>query len=226
MSDAVTERLLLADRFCTVATPDVADGLDRVGHREQTAHGIVRMWDACPRIAGRVMPMQLGAEFSHSTTIGTLEAIAACEPGDVLVFANDGNSELNCFGSIAALCAGRAGLAGTVIDGVTRDIDDMQDQNFPVFAKGVTTTTVRERTGFGGFGEAITCCGVNVEPGDWVVADGSGAIFIPASDVEAVLEGAEAARAYEIALKRRVSRGEDPVEAHEAMRYDQYGKPA
>ena len=226
MSDAVVQRLALADRFCAVATPDVADGLDRLGHREQTAHGIVRMWDDCPRIAGRVMPVLLGPDFTYSTTIGTLEAIAVCEPGDVLVFANAGHLDLNCFGSIAAFCAVRAGIVGTVIDGVTRDLDDMRAQSFPVFAKGVTTTTVRERTGFGGFGEAVTCSGIDVEPGDWVVGDGSGTIFVPSGDVEAVLAGAEGARAYERALRRRIVTGEDPVEAHESMRYDRFGKPA
>ena len=225
MTDETARRLALADRFRAVATPDVADGLDRLGHREQTAEGIVRMWDDCPRIAGRVMPVLLGPEFSYSTTTGTLEAIAECEPGDVLVFANGGRRGLNTFGSIAAVCAGRAGIVGAVIDGVTRDLDDMREQTFPVFAKGVTTTTVRERTGFGGFGEAITCSGIHVAPGDWVVADGSGTIFVPADDVEAVLAGAEDARSYERALRQRIVRGEDPVEAHEAMRYDQFGKP-
>ena len=226
MTDPIAHRLALADRFRALATPDVADGLDRLGHREQTAEGIVRMWDDCSRIAGRVMPILLGPEFTYSTTIGTLEAIAECEPGDVLVFANGGRPGLNSFGSIAALCAERAGIVGTVIDGVTRDLDDMRAQTFPLFARGVTTTTVRERTGFGGFGKPIRCSGIDVASGDWVVADGSGTIFIPGDDVEEVLVGAENARSYERALRQRILQGEDPVQAHQAMRYDQYGTPS
>ena len=125
------------------------------------------------------MPILLRLGFSYSVTIGTLEAIASSEPGDVLVL-----------------------------------------------AKGVTTTAVRERTGFGGLGDAIACSGIGVAAGDWVVADGSGTIFIPYRDAEPVLAGAKDAGGYERALRQRFAEGDDPVEARESMRYDELGKAA
>lgn len=208
------------------ATTDVADALDVLGHRDQTALGIERMWDDCPRIAGRVMPIELGPDEPGSTVTGTLEAVKAANPGDVLVFANDGRLDLNTFGSIAAFCASRAGLRGAISDGASRDIDDLRAQGFPLYARGPVTTTVSGRTGMAGYGGPVECSGVQVEPGDYVVADGSGVIFVPGDEVEEVIEIAPRFSAFEREIKRRIAEGEDIVAVHEDVAYEDFEKRA
>lgn len=204
------------------ATPDVADALDALGYPDQTALGLERMWDDCPRIAGRVMPIQLGPDEPGSTVTGTLEAIQAASPGDVLLFANDGRLDLNTFGSIAAFCAGRAGLAGAISDGASRDIDDLRDQGFPLYARGPVTTTVKGRTGMAGYEVPVEVSDVTVAPGDYVVADGSGVIFVPGDEVEDVLDIAPRFAAYEREIRRRIADGEDIVAVHEDVDYEDF----
>lgn len=204
------------------ATPDIADALDVLGYPEQTALGITRMWDDCPRIAGRVMPIKLGPDEPESTVTGTLDAIQDADPGDVLLFDNRGRMDLNTFGSIAAFCAGRAGLKGAIADGASRDIDDLRSQNFPLYARGPVTTTVKGRTGMAGYDIPVECNGVEVTPGDYVVADGSGVIFIPGDEVEEILEIAPRFQEYEREIKRRVAEGEDIVEVHEDLNYEDF----
>jgi regulator of RNase E activity RraA len=205
-----------------LATPDIADALDVLGYPNRTALGINRMWDDCPRVAGRVMPILLGPEESGSTVTGTLEAIQAADPGDVLLFDNDGRMDLNTFGSIAAFCAGRAGLKGAIADGASRDIDDLRAQNFPLYARGTVTTTVKGRTGMAGYDVPVECGDVEVSPGDYVVADGSGVIFVPGEEVEDVLEIAPRFQAYEREIKARIAEGEDVVEVHEDVNYEDF----
>lgn len=209
-----------------LATPDVADALDVLGHPDQTAQSITRMWDDCPRIAGRVMPIQLGPDEPESTVIGTLEAIKAADPGDILVFANQGRTNLNTFGSIAAFCAERAGINGAICDGASRDIDDMMAQNFPLYASGAVTTTVKGRTGMADYDVPVDCNGVRVEPGDYVVADGSGVIFIPADTVEDVVDTAPTFQAYEREIKRRIADGDDIVDVHKELDYEDFAARA
>lgn len=209
-----------------LATPDVADALDVLGHPDQTAQSITRMWDDCPRIAGRVMPIQLGPDEPESTVIGTLEAIKAADPGDILVFANQGRTNLNTFGSIAAFCAERAGINGAICDGASRDIDDMMAQNFPLYARGAVTTTVKGRTGMADYDVPVDCNGVRVEPGDYVVADGSGVIFIPADTVEDVVDTAPTFQAYEREIKRRIADGDDIVDVHKELDYEDFAARA
>lgn len=209
-------------RLGELATPDIADALDVLGYRDQTAIGVTRMWDDCPRIAGRVMPIKLGPDEPGSTVIGTLEAIKATEPGDVLVFDNRGRTDLNTFGSIAAFSAQRAGIVGAICDGSSRDVDDMQAQNFPLYARGPITTTVKDRTGMAGYDVPVECSGVSVSPGDYVVADGSGVIFIPGDDVEEVLDIAPTFQSYEREIKKRIAKGEDIVAVHEDVDYEDF----
>lgn len=203
-------------------TPDIADALDVLGYPEQTAYGITRMWDDCPRIAGRVMPIKLEPEASGSTVIGTLEAIKEADPGDILLFDNDGRMEQNTFGGIAAFCAGRAGLSGAIADGASRDVDDMMDQNFPLYARGPATTSVKDRTGMVGYDIPVRCGDIEIEPGDYVVADGSGVIFVPGQVVEDVLEIAPTFGEYERELKQRISAGEDIIEVHKDVNYEDF----
>lgn len=206
-----------------VSTCDVSDALDVLGYGElSTAVGIRRLWDDCPKIAGRVLPILLGPEEEGSTVIGTLEAIEASTPGDVLLFDNGGRLDVNTFGSIAAFGAARHGIVGAIADGASRDIDDMVAQSFPVYAKGTATTTVRNRVGMAGFNLPVQCAGVSVQPGDYVVADGSGVVFIPQGLVEQVIAVAPQFQDFERFLRRKVIAGGGLVDVHISYKYEDF----
>lgn len=212
----------IGDQLEELSTPDIADALEVLGYSEQTAYGIHRMWDDCRRIAGRVMPILLGPEEDGSTAIGTLEAIQDAHPGDVLVFDNQGRLDLNTFGGISSFCASRVGIKGAVCDGASRDVDDMRDQNFPLYARGPVTTTVKGRVGMAGYDIPVKCGDVQVSPGDYVVADGSGVIFIPGDEVKQVLNIGRRFQAYERDMKKRIAQGEDIVHVFKDMDYEDF----
>src|SRR4029079_3689157 len=92
------------------------------------------------------------------------------------------------------------GVAGVIVDGPVRDVDEARDYDFPVFARSATARTARGRIREGATDVAITVGDVTVHPGDFVVADGSAVVFIPQADIARVLDAAEAIAARERAM--------------------------
>jgi regulator of RNase E activity RraA len=208
----------LAARFRTLSTCDVSDALDRLDIRGTTV-GIVPLWP-CPRIAGPAATLKLARRGPHSTAFGTLELIRDSRPGDVLVIDNGGRVDVNSWGGIATFTATRKGLAGVVIDGATRDLDEMKAFKFPCFARGVVQTTVRNRTAMLGYNVPVRFGGNTVRPGDYVMADDNGVVVVRHARVPDVLDLAERTRAIESRVRAAIARGVDPIQAHAAVDYD------
>ncbi len=218
---ADSDPMELGEQLARFSTPDIADALAELGYAPREAPGITRMWDECPRIAGKVVPVALGPSYEESTVIGTRKAIKAAEPGSILVFANEA-PETNSFGSLAAFCANRAGISGVICSGASRDIDEIRNENMPLYATGRVTTSVRGTTMCGGHNIPVECAGITVDPGDYVVADGSGVVFIPEAAVHDILELVPRFDAYQREMKQRIIAGEDIVELHQTFDYETF----
>ena len=93
---------------------------------------------------------------------------------------NDGCVHVAPWGELATLSCIQRGIAGVVIDGAARDIDDIRAMKFPLFARAVVPNA-GEPKGFGEINAEIQCCGQYIRPGDWIVGDESGVVVIPAS---------------------------------------------
>jgi len=104
------------------------------------------------------------------------------------------------------------GVAGVVVDGAARDIDEARELEFPVFARAAVPRTARSRVIEEDFNVPITVAGFQVSPGDLVLADGSGVTFVAAADAEEVLQTAEMIAGREALMKEAVLRGDSVVE--------------
>jgi regulator of RNase E activity RraA len=82
-------------------------------------------------------------------------------------------------------------VAGAIIEGPARDIDESRQLDFPVFARSITGRTARGRIVEVSTGEAVLVGDVTVNPGDYVIADASSVAFIPQTDIARVVEAAE-----------------------------------
>jgi len=92
---------------------------------------------------------------------------------------------------LLSAAAHRAGVAGVVVDGACRDVDEAADVGFPVFARSATPVSARGRTVEEATDVPVTVGDVTVETGDLVVADRSGVVFIPGGSADEVLAAAE-----------------------------------
>jgi regulator of RNase E activity RraA len=83
------------------------------------------------------------------------------------------------------------GLAGAVIDASVRDTPQIAKLQFPVFSRGVAPSTTINHYRFAGSNIPVICAGVQVNPGDIIVADMDGVAVVPADKAEAVLRKAQ-----------------------------------
>lgn len=198
--DDVTTRLSRLDSCA------VSDALDKLG-LAGVALGIARM-ATDRRICGRVITVKLEKDDGRPPArhLGTT-AIEAAEPGNVIVIEQRTGIDAASWGGNLSFAAQLKGVAGVIVDGPARDVDEAQGYGFPLFARSRTPHTARGRIVETGTNVPIVIGDVTVAPGDFVVADGTGVVFVHAADIEAVLEAAEAIAARERAMVAALTEG-------------------
>lgn len=195
-------------RLDTCAVSDALDSLDING----AALGIHSVTTAKP-FAGRVITMEL-VEYTGTPAarhLGTA-AVDSAQHGDVIVVANAGRTTVSGWGGVLSAGASQRGVAGIVTDGAVRDVEQAASYGLPIYAGGVVPRTARGRVVEHAWNVPVTIAGVSVSPGDYVLADGSGVVFVPADRVEEVIAKAEAIVAKEELMAARALSGEPMVE--------------
>ena len=108
-------------------------------------------------------------------------AIDAAHPGDVIVVEQRTGIDAASWGGNLALGAKLQRVAGVIVDGPARDVDECRQHDFPVFARTHTARTARGRIVETGTNVPIMVGDIPVAPGDYVVADGSAVVFVGAA---------------------------------------------
>ena len=184
-----------------------SDALDRLA-LPGAVTGISRQ-TTTRRICGRVITVKMGRDEGQppaSRHLGTT-AIESAQPGDVIVMEQRTGIDAACWGGNLSLGAKLRQIAGVIVEGPARDIDEAGEYDFPVFARSVTARTARGRIVEVATNVPITVGDVTVNPGDFVVADGSGVVFVAQDAVDRLLEAAEAVIARERAMVAALREG-------------------
>jgi 4-hydroxy-4-methyl-2-oxoglutarate aldolase len=168
----------------------VSDALDKLG-LSGAVTGIARV-STDARIAGRVLTVKLDrAEGRPSTRHLCTAAIEAASPGDIIVCEQRTGLDAACWGGNLTIAAQMRRVAGAVIEGPARDIDESRQLGFPVFARSITGRTARGRIVEVSTGEPILVGDVTVTAGDYVIADASAVVFVASNQITRVLEAAD-----------------------------------
>lgn len=118
-------------------------------------------------------------------------ALNLAEEGDVIVVSNEEDTTRSLIGEVMlSHLRYNKKVAGIIIDGPIRDINEIKDWDFPVYCTG-TTPGGPYKEGPGEINVPISCGGASVNPGDIILADPDGAIVIPRKDATTVLEDAK-----------------------------------
>jgi 4-hydroxy-4-methyl-2-oxoglutarate aldolase len=153
------------------------------------------------RMDPRIRPAWAGAEVAgpaitakcgKADNLALHVAVARNERvGAVLVADATNPPEYGYWGEVLTTAAGAVDIAGLIIDGGCRDVAALEQLDFPVFSALIALTGASKKKG-GSVGKVITCGGVEVAPGDWVVGDVDGVVVIPQPQLEDVLEAGTA----------------------------------
>ncbi len=147
--------------------------------------GIKELWPNIPRIAGPAYTVQL----SPGDHLMMHAAIYEAPAGSIIVVTGSGNEFAVAGGNVCAI-AQKRGIRGFVIDGVIRDVAEIRESRFPVFARGVVPIPGAKKI-ITLLDQPIHCSGCDVNPGDMIVADEEGIVVLPYEQKQAIYDKAK-----------------------------------
>lgn len=203
-----------------LSTTNLSDAMDALGIRGAT-YGIRPIWEGTQKIIGKAITVKMIATgFAKNPNHLGVKAIHAAEAGDVIVVDNGGRLDTSCWGGVLTVAAKTKGLSGVVIDGACRDIDEYVQEKFSVYARGAVVATARGRIMEEATNILVQFGGVQVRPGDIVVADRSGVVIIPIEKVDEVILRAEQLMEKEEAMIAEIRAGVSILDVDNKFNYE------
>ena len=134
-------------------------------------------------------------------------AVEVLRPGDVLIVACSSESTDGAFGELLATSLKARGAKGVVLDIGCRDAHEITEMQFPVWSRAISAKGTVKAT-IGSVNVPVVCAGVQVNPGDVVVADDDGVVIVRRADAEAVVKAGEEREKKEAATRARLEKSE------------------
>ena len=168
------------DFFCSM----LSDVLDSLGHRQQAVGAHIRPLDESLVMVGRARTMLFAdvyeppapGENPYELEIRLLDDL---KPGDIVVSACGATGRIAPWGGLTSTASKMRGAVGALTDGFVRDIKDVRELGFPVFAAGIAPLDSRGRGKVIEIDVPVECAGVRITPGDIVFGDADGCVAIP-----------------------------------------------
>jgi regulator of RNase E activity RraA len=217
MSDGIGGKIEELRKF---STPNVSDALDKLGIIGQ-AYGIKPLQFGF-KAAGPVFTVKfLPAGLVKAGAGDFLDDVPA---GSIVVIDNEGRTDCTTWGDIMTKLAIRNKLAGTIINGVCRDVDVILELKYPMFSKDYYMRTGKDRAVLSAVQIPISVGGVMVSPGDIAVADENGVVFFPTGKLDEVLGLIRTINGAEEKIEKALSDGMRLDEARKINKYDELNR--
>jgi regulator of RNase E activity RraA len=197
-------------------TPGVSDAMDKLGLPGQ-AFGIAPLANYSQVVVGPAFTVQYVSASTPPGTVG--DFIDEVAPGDVVVIANDGRTDCTVWGDIMTQYALARGIAGTVIDGVCRDVNKALGEGYPLFSKGRFMRTGKDRVEVVAVNQPVSVGRARVCARDIVVADANGVVIVPRNRAQEVAETARRIEYVEAQIREQIATGKSLKEARAALGY-------
>ncbi len=193
-----------------VSSSNVSDAM----HRKGAMNGLTRYAGEGKMIGQAITVQTFAGDWAKP-----VEAIDHARPGEVIVINNSRDRTIAPWGELATLSCQNKGVAGVIIDGAVRDLDDILEMTIPVYATAAVPNA-GEPKGFGEINPEIRCCGQSVRPGDWIIGDASGVVVIPKEHAYEISRRAVEVFKTEERLREEIRRGSTLSVVMELLRWE------
>ena len=153
--------------------------------RRGAMHGRIQALRSRMKVAGPALTV----EVRPGDNLMIHAAIALAKPGDVLVIDGKGDQTSALMGTIMMTACRQVGIAGVIVDGAVRDSLEIDEMDFPVFSVGTNPNGPTKNIG-GRIGHPVSCGGVSVKPGDFVLADADGIVVVEREQLASLIPAA------------------------------------
>lgn len=190
---ALIEKLYALDGL----TATVSDVLDSLGIQGVISASVLKPLIPGKKVIGNALTLRYLPERDTPTALSysgsrpklaDRDVYALAEEGDVAVFDVNGLGDISTMGGLSALMAAKAKLAGNIVDSGIRDVDVIKALDYPVWSRGITPRSGKYRLEAIEINGPIMCAGIQVHPGDLVIADDTGVVFVPGTRSVEVIE--------------------------------------
>jgi len=208
MSRKTTDDRLIA-RARIIASSTWSDALDRLG-LEGVLRGLSWRAGAVP-LAGRAVTVreEVGTLSQFALEDFDMGRILRAASSDEVLVIDMGGADVSTFGGLAARAAAARGIEGILIDGACRDLEEIRTSPIRMWSRHVAPTSGKGRVRLADLNAPVTCAGLTVHPGDYIIADHTGVIAIPAQHFADALEIAEGLRAHDRRFEAALASGAD-----------------
>ena len=173
----------VSPEFVEQASKFASSILADVGGRRGGMHARIAALDPRSRFCGPALTV----EVRPGDNLMIHAAMAIAKPGDVIVVDGKGDQSCALMGAIMANQCKAIGVAAVVLDAAARDIEEIRELGFPMYAVG-TNPNGPTKLVPGRINHPVQCGGVTVQPGDLVVGDADGVVVVERQKVAAVLQ--------------------------------------
>ena len=212
MADKLDE---VVKKFQGLDTTCISDALDRMGIKG----GCQGILPQCPgtKAVGRAFTVHYRPCGVVKGTVG--DFLDDVEAGQLVVIDNGGRAYGTVWGDIMTVYAQKRNIAGTVIDGVCRDLPRILTSKYPIFTRGRLMVTGKDRVEVDGVNIPVAVSDVLVRPNDIVACDDSGVVIVPFDKTEEVLKIALEIDEAEQKILELLEKGMTLREARKQMGY-------
>lgn len=205
----------IIERLGKLDVASVSDAMDKIG----IPCGLLGIHAVVPgkHICGRAFTVHYVPNGIVKGNVG--DFLDDVQSGQVVVIDNGGRLYCTVWGDIMTFVATRKGIAGTVIDGVCRDIPGIKENDYPIFTKSTYMVTGKDRVTVDYVNKPVAISGVQVCPNDIILADDTGVVCIPDAVAEKVADIAESIEKTEQAIIAEVKNGSTLKDARAKLGY-------
>ena len=201
----------LAKVFLKVSTPNISDAMQHRGEMR----GVRNLFGL--RFAGKALTVRT----YDGDWAKPVEALEKAGPGTVLVIDAQGGQRA-VWGELASNSAFVKKIAGVVVDGAVRDVDEIRKLKLPVCSRNVSSAS-GDPKGWGEIGPEIACGGVKVRSGDWVVGDENGIVVVPSEEAVEMANRSLDVLERENRLREEIRRGKTLSEVAYLKKWEKVG---
>ncbi|VVE29807.1 diguanylate cyclase [Pandoraea terrae] len=202
--------------FAGLDTPGVSDAMDKLGLPGQCL-GIAPLENYAGVVVGPAFTVKYVPARTPAGTVG--DFIDDVGEGDLVVIDNNGRTDCTVWGDIMTQYAGMRKIAGTVIDGVCRDVTRALGDGYPLFTKGRFMRTGKDRVQVEAVNVPVSIGTARACARDIIVADANGVVAVPRERAREVAATARQIEAVEADIRAQISQGKTLGQAREALGY-------